>query len=344
MKEPKSVSGADPMTVGRRSPPSAMTGVSPRAMGPQRVELALDKLRCANCAQSVKQALRAVPGVVAVAVNPASGVAFVDHDPDKVSVGGLYEALRATGYRAGSAKVRFHIKGMSCASCVTAIEQALRATPGVLSAHVSLGSEEAIVEYVPATADLRAIEAAVASAGYAVVETPPPESPSALDREAEEREREYRTLMRQWWFGAGVGAFTMIMSYPWLFPVLGSWFPRESHRLWYMWAGMGAASLAVMLYSGRHFFTGAWQALTHRSANMHTLIALGTGVAWIYSTIALLFPRMFPSREFADVYYDVTVVVIALVDLGLAMELRAKGRTSEAIKKLIGRASCRERV
>src|SRR3972149_4566790 len=127
-----------------------------------------------------------------------------------------------------------------------------------------------------------------------------------------------------------------IVSYPWLFPGLGRLFPRDSHSLWYMWAGMGVASLAVMLYSGRHFFTGAWQALTHRSANMHTLIALGTGVAWIYSTIALLFPRMFPSQEFADVYYDVTVVVIALVDLGLAMELKAKGRTSDAIKKLIG--------
>jgi len=99
---------------------------------------------------------------------------------------------------------------------------------------------------------------------------------------------------------------------------------------------MGVASLAVILVSGRHFFTGAWQALTHRSANMHTLIALGTGVAWLYSTIALIFPQIFPAREFADVYYDVTVVVIALVDLGLAMELRAKGRTSEAIKKLIG--------
>jgi Cu+-exporting ATPase len=142
--------------------------------------------------------------------------------------------------------------------------------------------------------------------------------------------------MRQWWFGAGVGVFTMVLSYPWLFPVLRDWFPRESHGLWYMWALMGAASLAVILVSGRHFFTGAWQALRHRSANMHTLIALGTGVAWVYSTIALLFPQIFPAREFADVYYDVTVVVIALVDLGLAMELRAKGRTSEAITKLIG--------
>ena len=78
--------------------------------------------------------------------------------------------------------------------------------------------------------DLPAVKAAVGSAGYRVVETPAPAAPSALDREAEARAREYRTLMRQWWFGAGVGVFTMVLSYPWLFPVLRDWFPRESHR------------------------------------------------------------------------------------------------------------------
>src|SRR3989337_1555912 len=128
----------------------------------------------------------------------------------------------------------------------------------------------------------------------------------------------------------------MIMSYPWLFPGLRDWFPRGSPRLWSVWAVMGVAALAVLAYSGNQFFTGAWQALRHRSANMHTLIALGTGVAWVYSTIALLFPQLFPASEFTEVYYDVTVVVAALVVLGLAMELKAKGRTSEAIKKLIG--------
>jgi Cu+-exporting ATPase len=321
-----------------RSQPSASvtTGVGGRFAGPRRVGLLVDNLKCPTCSQTVEQALASVPGVTAVTVNRTSSVAFVDFDPARVGVGALYEALKAAGYRTGSGRIRFRLRGMTCASCVTRIEQALRATPGVLSAHVSLGSEEALVEYVPVTTDLDAVRAAVASAGYEVIEGPAPAAPSALDRETAERAREYRTLMRQWWFGAAVGTFTMILSYSWLFPGLGRLFPRESHRLWYMWAFMGAASLAVLLYSGRHFFTGAWQALRHRSANMHTLIALGTGVAWIYSTIALLFPQMFPSREFADVYYDVTVVVIALVDLGLAMELKAKGRTSEAIRKLIG--------
>ena len=156
------------------------------------------------------------------------------------------------------------------------------------------------------------------------------------DAEAIAREREYRTLMRKWWFGAAVGAFTMVFSYPWLFPVLRGWFPRGSPQVWYIWAGMGVASLAVLLYSGNQFFIGAWQALKHRSANMHSLIAMGTGVAWIYSTIALLFPQLFPASEYTEVYYDVTVVVTALVVLGLALEVRAKGRTSEAIRKLIG--------
>ncbi len=176
----------------------------------------------------------------------------------------------------------------------------------------------------------------VSSAEYKMAQSRASSGQEGKDKEAEALEREYRSLMQKWWFGAAVGTFTMIMSYPWLFPGLRDWFPRESHSLWYVWAGMGLAALAVIGYSGWHFFTGAWQALKHRSANMHTLIALGTGVAWIYSTVALLLPQIFPSGVLTDVYYDVTVVVIALVDLGLAMELKAKGRTSEAIKKLIG--------
>jgi Cu+-exporting ATPase len=316
--------------------PSLTTGVGNGTARTVGVELPIANLTCPTCVQSLESALRAVPGVTRATVNLAIGRAFVEYDPKRTDLAAIHEAMKTAGYRMGTATVRFAIKGIMCASCVTKIERALHSTPGVLDASVRVGTEEAVVEYLPSVTDLTAVKAAVGSAGYRVAGAPPPASPSAVDAESEAREREYRTLMRQWWFGAAVGTFTMIMSYPWLFPGLRDLFPRESHRLWFMWAFMGAASLAVILYSGRHFFTGAWQALKHRSANMHTLIALGTGVAWTYSTIVLLFPRMFPSSEFLDVYYDVTVVVIALVDLGLAMELRAKGRTSEAIKKLIG--------
>jgi len=161
---------------------------------------------------------------------------------------------------------------------------------------------------------------------------------------AGDRRAEYRTLMRKWWFGAAVGVPTMVLSYPWFIPGLRDLFPRESPQLWWLWVAMGVASLAVLVYSGNQFFSGAWEALKHRSANMHTLIAIGTGTAWIYSTIALLFPQLFPSEAMTDVYYDVTVVVTALVVLGMAMEVKARGRTSEAIEKLIGLAPKTARV
>ncbi len=165
--------------------------------------------------------------------------------------------------------------------------------------------------------------------------SPPPDGSSA-DEEAAAEAREYRQLMRKWWFGAAIGIPTMVLSYPYLIPGLRDLLPRGSVALWWVWVAMGTASLAVLVYSGNQFFVGMWQGLRHRSANMHTLIATGTGVAWLYSTVALLFPELFPSAEMADVYYDVTVVVTALVVLGLALEARARGRTSEAIKKLIG--------
>ncbi len=334
-KEPAKYGGG-PDTSHRAHTPSATTGVREGVAGSVRVELPVFGLTCAKCVQAVEKALRAVLGVNGATVNLANARAFVDYDPAKTGVPALVRAIRDAGYRTEGATASFAIEGITCASCVTKIESALRETRGVVKASVNVATEEATVEYLPSVADPAAIKRAVGSAGYRVVEAPAPASPEARDKEAEAREREYRSLMRKWWFGAAVGVFTMIFSYPWLFPVLRDWFPRSSPQLWYIWAGMGVGSLAVLSYSGNQFFTGAWQALKHRSANMHTLIALGTGVAWIYSTIVLLFPGLFPSSEFLDVYYDVTVVVTALVVLGLAMELKAKGRTSDAIKKLIG--------
>jgi P-type Cu+ transporter len=151
-----------------------------------------------------------------------------------------------------------------------------------------------------------------------------------------EGDREYRSLMRKWWFAAALGAPTMLLSYPQLFPYLGGWLPKGSGQLRVVWALMGVGALAVLVYSGSQFFAGAREALRHRQANMYTLIAIGTGVAWIYSTVALAAPGIFPSAKFTDVYYDVTVVVTALVTLGMALEVKARGRSSEAIKKLVG--------
>ena len=169
-----------------------------------------------------------------------------------------------------------------------------------------------------------------------VIERPASARSAPIDPPTSDGEREYRRLMRKWWFAAAVGVPTMVLSYPWLLPVTRDLFPRGSDALHHLWVAMGIASLAVLMFSGSQFFGGLIQSITHRTATMHTLIAIGTGTAWLYSTIALLAPQLFPSEEFTDVYYDVTVVVTALVVLGMAMEIKARGRTSDAIRKLIG--------
>jgi Cu+-exporting ATPase len=160
---------------------------------------------------------------------------------------------------------------------------------------------------------------------------------SAPDREERDRGREYRTLMRKFWFAVAVAVPVMVLSYPELV-TLDRWatFEEGSDSLLWIWRALGLVTLPVLLWSGSQFFAGAWQALRHRSANMHTLIATGISAAWLYSTVAVIWPGIFPEERFAEVYYDVTAVVVALVTLGLALEVKAKGRSSEAIKKLIG--------
>jgi Cu+-exporting ATPase len=127
----------------------------------------------------------------------------------------------------------------------------------------------------------------------------------------------------------------MVLSYPDFIPGVREWMPAGSNARRIVWALLGLFSLPVLAWSGSQFFTGMWDALKHRSANMHTLIAIGVSAAFLYSIVAVAFPDLFPRMALAEVFWDVTDVVIALVTLGLALELKAKGRTSEAIKKLI---------
>lgn len=315
--------------------PSATTGVSPTQNGPVQVDLLIQGLRGAD-GSTLKRTFESISGVMRATVNTRAGRAAVIYDPARVTTMDLIDAVRAAGFSTDKQSVRLKVHGLYCAECVYRIESAIQGIPGVYSANLNAATNEVKVEYSPAIGDLTVINQTVEAAGpYQVVRAAEASEPE-LDREAQANEKEYRTLMRKWWFGAAVGVPTMILSYPWLFPILRDWFPRGSEQLRYIWYAMGVASLAVLLYSGSQFFIGMWQGLKHRSANMHTLIAIGTGVAWIYSTVALLFPQLFPSEAMTDVYYDVTVVVTALVVLGLAMEIKAKGRTSEAIKKLIG--------
>ncbi|MBI3160090.1 MAG: heavy metal translocating P-type ATPase [Chloroflexi bacterium] len=163
------------------------------------------------------------------------------------------------------------------------------------------------------------------------------EPPAAMEDGAtedaqQEQKREYRSLMAKFWFAAAISLPVLLTAYPEYIPIVREW-RMDTLRL--AWGIAALLTLPVLLWSGGGFFTGMISALRHRSANMNTLIATGTAAAWIYSSAAILFPRIFPEGT-SEPFYDVVAVVIALVVLGQALELRAKGRTSEAITKLMG--------
>jgi Cu+-exporting ATPase len=142
--------------------------------------------------------------------------------------------------------------------------------------------------------------------------------------------------MRKFWFAAAISIPVMAFSYPDLIPGLRDWMPMGSLQRRLVWSLLGVLVLPVMVWSGSQFYTGMWSALKHRTANMHTLIALGISAAFLYSVVAVAFPQWFPEQALAEAFWDVAAVVVALVVLGMALEVKAKGRTSEAIKKLIG--------
>jgi Cu+-exporting ATPase len=280
-------------------------------------------------AQVIKTALEKIHGINQVIVNPFEGIAAVNFDSEILQITDIVNAIKKTGYKVGGAQKRISIENIRCASCIRFIEDELHNTPGVLNASVNLATQEATVEYLPGNTSLSQLNAAIESWGYM---TRPPQSEEPIDQQQASHEKEYKRLMKRFWFAAIISIPVLITAYPKFIPYVRDWTMEVLRLSWFIAA---FTTLPVLFWSGSDFFTGAWAALKHRSANMNTLIALGTGAAWIYSVVAILFPTIFPEGT-AEPFFDVVAVVIALVVLGQALELRAKGRTSEAIKKLMG--------
>ncbi len=313
---------------------SSTTGVSDTP-GARLIWLPLPGITSADSVR-IESGLNSLAGVESVAVNGTSGLVTVVYDPKEVAADDFVEALQAMGVDAPVATVRLGIKGMYCASCVISIERELERTHGVHVATVNPATDEATVVYEPAKLDVASLHAAVERAGYSVREAPAA-TEGAIERQESEQDREYRGLMRKFWFAAIISIPVVILSYPSVFR-LDSWsfFAKGSNSLWWTWRALGLVTVPVLLWSGAQFYVNAWAALKHRTANMHSLIATGITAAWVYSTVAVIWPGIFPEERFAEVYYDVSAVVVALVTLGLALEVKAKGRSSEAIKKLVG--------
>ncbi|MFQ5850145.1 MAG: heavy metal translocating P-type ATPase [Candidatus Binatia bacterium] len=300
----------------------------------ETIELPIGGMKCNKCAANLEAGLKGLEGIQSAQVNFASAKAIVNYEPSVTKLEGIFALIRRRGFEVGASSAEIKITGMHCASCVSSIEEALAKTPGVLDASVNLVTESALIQYLPSQTDLSAIEQAVQSTGYGIAKEPF-KGEEAVDAETASREKEYRTLMKKFWFSVIISIPVMIFSYPQIF-FLSGLLPRGSEALRYTWVFLGFLSFPVLVWAGSQFFVGAWAAFKHRSADMHTLIAVGITAAYLYSVVAVAFPQIFPSQDLAEVFWDVTTVVIALVVLGMALELKARGRTSEAIKKLIG--------
>ena len=300
------------------------------------VDLRIGGMTCPHCPPAIEKAVKSVAGVNSARVNLATKIARVDYDPSRAKVADILRAIRSIGFTVGTATTRIPIKGMHCSSCVVRVELSLQMTPGVVSARANLGTNAVDIEYQPEATDFALIRKAIESAGYRVAEPKVEATGEALDPAEAANEQEYRTLMQKFWFAAAISIPVMALSYPDLIPGLRDWMPMGSGTRRIVWTLLGILSLPVLVWAGSQFFSGMWHALKHRAANMHTLIAIGISAAFLYSIVAVALPGIFPNPSLAEVFWDVTDVVVVLVVLGLALEIKAKGRTSQAIKKLIG--------
>ncbi len=306
----------------------------------EHLDITISGMTCRHCPSHVEAKLKEMDGVDGVQVNQSSHTASIDYRPDRVSVGELIRAIRSAGFVPGTANAHFLIKNMHCSSCVIRIELALQATPGVVSARANIGPNAVDIVYQPEIVDFAELRRAIESAGHQIDEPTPDDIYTAVETDVDPAElaraREYGALMRKFWFAAVVSLPVMALSYPDLIPGLRDWMPAGSGTRQVVWGLLGILTFPVLVWSGSQFYTGMWQALKHRAANMHTLIAIGITAAYLYSAVAVVVPGWFPDQALVEVFWDVSAVVVALVVLGLALELKAKGRTSEAIKKLMG--------
>lgn len=224
------------------------------------------------------------------------------------------------------------LRGMSCASCANTIEQAIRAVRGVEDCNVNFAMEQATVQYNPLTTNLEAVQQAVADAGYAA-QPVQDIAHDAEDAEKVAREAEQRELSRKLMVGSILSVLLVIAVLPNMTGLALPWIPLWLRNSWTQLV----LATPVQFWVGKAFFVGAWKAFKRHAADMNTLVALGTGVAYLYSLFVTAFPRVLLAQGIRpDVYYEVAAVVVTLVLLGRLLENRARGQTSEAIRKLMG--------
>jgi Cu+-exporting ATPase len=284
---------------------------------PKQTTLDITGMTCSTCAITVEKALSEVPGVARANVNFAAERATVEYDPSVTSEEALITTVADTGYGVATSEVTLGLIGMTCTTCADTIEETLNSVEGVISASVNFAAEKALIRYNPEVVTVARLKKAVANTGYQAVFT----EASVEDSEKEAREREACKLRFLVTFSFALAIPTFILSFVAPFEVA-----RNNHLL------LLALASPVQLFVGWQFYVGTYKALRNHRANMDTLIAIGTSAAYIYSLLVIIRPSVFTG----DVYFDTAALIISVILLGRYLEARAKGRTSEAIKTLIG--------
>lgn len=286
----------------------------------EKARLNVTGMTCTTCARTIGKGLRETHGVKRADVNFAAEQVSLDYDPRKVDLAKIKHIIQELGYGVATKKSIFPVSGMTCASCVARVEDALSVVPGVVSVNVNLASEKATVEY---TDDMRVadLQKAAREAGYDLGA-----EAATLEDVTTASQRELRTVTVRFIVAAVLGAVIMTLGF---IPVVMMQ-PYTPYLLWVL-------ATPVQFWAGWRFYRGMWGALRHRTADMNTLIAVGTSAAYFYSVVAVLFPGLFTTAGLApNLYFDTSALIIALILLGRYLESKARGQTSEAIKRLIG--------
>ena len=318
---------------------------SPRLPNSYAVRIPVQGMNCAACVSRVEKALAATPGVTSTVVNLATEQAQVTYNPHRVSTAELVTAIKDAGYQVAQTTTTMPVLGMDCANCALRVGRVVQRMPGVTEAAVNFASEKLTVTYLPTAVTPNEIAKVVKSAGYELVlggevsaaaaeaaggaEDKALATDPVAAAEAARRKRERRLLLK-FAVALAVGAVLMLMML----------IPESAIGMRWQWRIQFILATPVQLWAGRQFYLGAWGALRHKTSDMNTLVTVGTSVAYLYSAAVTFFPGTFEEAAGAGfeaaVYYDSAVLIIGLILLGRYLEARAKGRTSAAMRRLVG--------
>jgi Cu+-exporting ATPase len=306
----------------------------------RKTQLKITGMTCASCVARVEKAIRETKGVEQASVNLATEIATFVYDPAQISIEDIVRSIKDAGYGVEEETVTLPIRGMTCASCQARIENALKANEGVASATVNLATEKATIRYFPSVVTVNDLKKIIEGQGYQVPETPTAEE--FVDRERESRKKELRDLTVKFILAGAAAA--IIMGLMFFGPYLPGIKELMMERVNLGFAQVNPVDLfafllatPVQFWIGWRFYKGAYAALKHRTADMNVLIAVGTSAAYFYSVLATFWPHLVMiGGQMPATYFDTSTMIIALILLGRLLEARAKGQTSEAIRRLRG--------